>query len=251
MDGGRRFPGPPVDSSTHAMLRPTQPNLLCLPFLLLVSPPCSVTEFQRGRRRILPALRRPRAQPNRAPRLQVQSLVRRHFAKSSDSVKLTIQVRRTVTSSEPPSVAPDPVTARPVRVEIGAGLLARTWRSAVREFALIVAGVLTALAAQAWWETRQERAREEAYLLQLVADARETERRLGVALAEEELAEISTRSIAEAVRSGGPLLEDSIRAWLTPPRWIFWYSDPRPVLGTVASLLETGDLRVMRADKVR
>lgn len=154
-------------------------------------------------------------------------------------------------SSQPPSVAPDQVTARPVRVQIGAGLLARSWRSAVREFAVIVAGVLTALAAQAWWETRQERTREEAYLAQLVVDAQETEQRLEIALAEEQLAEISTRSMADALRTGGSLLEDSIRAWLTPPRWIFWYSDPRPVLGTVVSLLETGDLRLMRTDAVR
>jgi hypothetical protein len=156
-----------------------------------------------------------------------------------------------LTNPQTSSGNPDPVSAPPVDVEIGASLLARTWRSAAREFALIVAGVLTALAAQAWWEARQEREREAAYSVQLVADAQETERRLEAALASERLAEISTRWLAEALQSEGPLLEDSIRAWLTPPRWIFWYSDPRPVLGTVASLLQTGDLRLLRKDAVR
>jgi hypothetical protein len=34
------------------------------------------------------------------------------------------------------------------------------WRAALREFVTIVAGVLAALAAQAWWQAREQRARE-------------------------------------------------------------------------------------------
>ncbi|HEX8830342.1 MAG TPA: hypothetical protein VF705_04210, partial [Longimicrobium sp.] len=52
------------------------------------------------------------------------------------------------------------------------------WRGALREFGIIVAGVLCALGAQAWWEQHEERGREGDYLRQILADTRENERRL-------------------------------------------------------------------------
>lgn len=42
------------------------------------------------------------------------------------------------------------------------------WKSALREFTVIVAGVLAALAAQAWWERREERERD--YLQRMVEE---------------------------------------------------------------------------------
>lgn len=63
-----------------------------------------------------------------------------------------------------------------------------SWRAAFREFVVIVAGVLAALAAQAWWTSHEDRARERDYLAQLLADTRENERRLETAIHEDEIA---------------------------------------------------------------
>lgn len=62
------------------------------------------------------------------------------------------------------------------------------WRNALREFVVIMAGVLAAFAAQAWWEDHQERTRERDYLHQLLADTRENERRLTNAIEEDSAA---------------------------------------------------------------
>ncbi|HEV2147217.1 MAG TPA: hypothetical protein VGR37_07425 [Longimicrobiaceae bacterium] len=73
------------------------------------------------------------------------------------------------------------------------------WQSVLREFAVIVAGVLAALGAQAWWEGRQERERERAYLAQVLAETRENEERLADAIAEDSVAGVFTRRALAAL----------------------------------------------------
>jgi hypothetical protein len=46
------------------------------------------------------------------------------------------------------------------------------------EFFVVITGVLVALGLQAWYQNRQDRAREGVYLTQIVADLRETESRI-------------------------------------------------------------------------
>lgn len=48
------------------------------------------------------------------------------------------------------------------------------WRSVFRDVAIIVAGVLCALAGQAWWANRQDHAREQDDVRQLLSDTRRT-----------------------------------------------------------------------------
>src|SRR5438128_10064602 len=57
------------------------------------------------------------------------------------------------------------------------------WRAGVREFVLILASVLAALAAQAWWQQREDRAREHDYLRQLLADPKANSAKLQHAIA--------------------------------------------------------------------
>lgn len=123
------------------------------------------------------------------------------------------------------------------------------WKHALAEFVLIVAGVLAALGADAWWENRQDHERERTYLAQLVADTRGNERRLEEALAQEQMQLEATKAVLGALRSAEPISGDSARAWLT--RRAFYYSDPRLLLGTFEALLQTGDLNLLRDDQVR
>lgn len=59
------------------------------------------------------------------------------------------------------------------------------WKHALREVAFIVVGVLIALAANSWWEQRQDGRSEQSYLRQLLSDARENERILQSAIEED------------------------------------------------------------------
>lgn len=126
-----------------------------------------------------------------------------------------------------------------------------TLRRSLRDFILIVASVLTAMAAHDWRNAYAERSREQLYIEQLLIDIEEMEARLAAAIAEEEVAGATTLQILEALNSGEPVSEDSLRAWMTPPRWPFWYSDPRFVMGTVLALQHTGDLSLVRDHDLR
>lgn len=72
------------------------------------------------------------------------------------------------TNEAPPHPAA-PVTHRP-RLRMPPVLSRTGWKTAVREFMVIVAGVLVALAAQAWWQGREERGRERDYLQRMAEE---------------------------------------------------------------------------------
>ena len=112
-----------------------------------------------------------------------------------------------------------------------------------------MAGVLAALAAQAWWEGRQERARERDYLRQLLVDTRENERRLGDAIGIDSVSGVSVARAMTALLASGPLPPpDSLGEWV---RGSGSSSDPRLVTGTYQALMGTGDLRLVRNDSLR
>lgn len=140
------------------------------------------------------------------------------------------------------SPAPAPVPA-PV---------ARRWatlRSAVREFAIIVAGVLVALGAQAWWEHSQELEREGEYLEQLLVDTRENERRLGRAVSEDSASAVALAAVVDALTGSGPAPPaDSLHGAIAQAGS---RADFKPVTGTYGALLSTGDLRLIRNDSLR
>jgi hypothetical protein len=124
------------------------------------------------------------------------------------------------------------------------------WRAAARELVIIVAGVLGALAGQAWWETRRDRIREHEYLQQLLADTRENERRVDVAIGADKLARNDLRRLAnELYVATPPQNRDSALALFTGSA--FSTSNFTPVTGTYGALVSSGDLRLVRTDSLR
>lgn len=144
------------------------------------------------------------------------------------------------TPEQAPPVPPHP---RPL-LSPGGG-----WRSAIREFAVIVAGVLAALAGQAWWESAQAREREEQYLVQLLDDTRENSRRLEEAIAEDSAAAAAIAAVMRAMHAPAPLPpDDTLLLWV---RRAGANADFKPVTGSYGALLTTGDLRLLRTDSLR
>lgn len=117
------------------------------------------------------------------------------------------------------------------------------------EFLLILVGVSAALALDAWWQGVDERAREEQYLEQLLADSRENERRLSDALDLERSQLSANRRVLAAVRSRAPIPPDSARAWRRERA--LHYADPRLLFGTMEALMATGDINLIRDAEVR
>lgn len=122
-------------------------------------------------------------------------------------------------------------------------------RAALREFAIVVLGVMAALGAQAWWEYHSERGRETAYLRQLNADARETELRLESAIRDDSIAaEATTRALAAMDGDAARPSADSLKTWIIDAGRS---AEFRPLLGTYRAMVGTGDLRLIRNDSLR
>jgi hypothetical protein len=152
----------------------------------------------------------------------------------------------TTEPAPPPAAEPD---APPRRAPLREGL-ARGWRAALREFAIIVAGVLCALAAQSWWQAHDERGRERDYLRQLLADTRENERRLDQAIAVDSTAGRAVGRLANTLFGAAPLpAPDSLSALFRGEA--FASSDFQPLSGSYGALLMAGDLRLIRTDSLR
>src|SRR5688500_5062946 len=111
-----------------------------------------------------------------------------------------------------PSASPPP-TALGLRGRIGGGV-PPGWRSALREFILIVAGVLVALAANSWWESRQDLGRERAYLLQLRRDLQATLEMLDQAVITSDESLGRLKRMEHLIHSSGDAPPtDSVLAW--------------------------------------
>jgi hypothetical protein len=130
-------------------------------------------------------------------------------------------------------------------------ILSFDWRGGVRwfaaEFLVVVTGILVAFWLQAWWAGRLDMHRENAFLSQLLADARENERRIEVAVAVDSANEASLARLTAALRSPQQLPpDDSLLAWLRVSSSAF-----RPVLGTIGMVKQTGGVQLVRVDSIR
>jgi hypothetical protein len=141
--------------------------------------------------------------------------------------------------------------ARAAADQTGRGVLrpATDWRAALREFAVILASVLTALLAQAWWQQREEQRRELDYLRQLLADTRENEARLDRVIAQDSAFGVAAANAMAALVGAVPLPPaDTLDAWTSGA---VSSADFRPLLGTFRALIGSGDLRLVRNDTLR
>ena len=128
----------------------------------------------------------------------------------------------------------------------------RAWNRKLRWFAgqilVVVTGILVALALDAWWDARQDAARERAYLRQLDADLAQTD--VIIDSYDRFLRPVDSTAalLVRAYRTPAPPPEDSLYTWLLVGSR---FGVPRPVVGTAEALVTTGDLALVRNDSLR
>ena len=118
------------------------------------------------------------------------------------------------------------------------------WNRLFGELAVIVAGVLIALAMDSWWDRRQEQKQAEGYLQQLLVDFQGTERALEAAItADTKMLERVNSVLNLAFRRPFPP-DDSLEL----PTG---YNQFEPLTGTLTALVQGGDLRLISNDSIR
>jgi hypothetical protein len=118
------------------------------------------------------------------------------------------------------------------------------WKRLFAEFAVIVAGVLIALAVNAWWERRQERDHAREYLEQLLVDFQMTERRLRSTIETE----------TQRLDGVNLVINRALRGPWPPPDSLelpTGYNYFEPLKGTLTALVQSGELRILDNDSIR
>jgi hypothetical protein len=118
------------------------------------------------------------------------------------------------------------------------------YKRLLAELAVIVAGVLIALASDAWWQRRQEQTEARDYLEQLLVDFQETDRRLRGTIEGDATTLESVHRVVDRANRGVYPPPDSLEL---PTR----YDQFEPLTGTLTALVESGDLRLIRNDSLR
>ena len=128
-----------------------------------------------------------------------------------------------------------------------------TWPKRLRwffaELIVVVFGILLALGLQSWWQTRENDARGLTYQQQVLADAKQTRATYQKAITTDTNLRNVTAHLSDALHIRLTLEGDEAMAWLAWRNG--WFSDPRPVVGNVYALIDTGDIQLIPNPKVR
>ena len=122
------------------------------------------------------------------------------------------------------------------------------WRGAMRELALIVAGVVIAMWLGSLASARSDRARERANLRELLTVTRENERRVNQAMFEDSITVTMIMRVIDAVSRTGEMPRDSVALWYGST---LWYADFYPLTGVYSALIQSGDLGLIRNSGLR
>lgn len=139
--------------------------------------------------------------------------------------------------------ATDPPPSRRAGPKARSSARRRGLRWFASEFLVVVAGILVALGLQAWWQDRQDTSRGAEYQQQVLSDIRVSERTLREAMAIDQAHYAATKLLGAALYAPGTPTAAQARQWLqSHPGWT---ADPRPVLGSVNALIQTGEIRLV------
>lgn len=122
------------------------------------------------------------------------------------------------------------------------------WARYVAELAVIVAGVLIALSADAWWQDREDRSREIGYLLAIEADMAEARAIIDTTFTQDSTLASGLTEVLQVLRVPAPLTPEQNDVTRLLPTQVTPFAIPA---GTLDALLLSGDLRLIRSEEVR
>ena len=117
------------------------------------------------------------------------------------------------------------------------------------EFLVVVAGILVALGLQAWWQDRQDSLRGEEFKRQILSDVRVTERTLRESITLDRAHITATELLAKALYA--PEMPAPAHVLDLLKSYPGWFADPRPILGNVNALIQTGEIRLVKNPETR
>jgi hypothetical protein len=137
------------------------------------------------------------------------------------------------------------------QVPVATPFAARPWSGRIRwfaaEFLVVVTGILVAFWLQAWWDDHQSDVREQAFLAELLTDAKENGRRIETAIVIDSSSEATLGRLTQALRSSDPLPPtDSLISWFNLSSSQF-----RPLLGTLGMVHQVGGMQLLPDDEMR
>lgn len=122
------------------------------------------------------------------------------------------------------------------------------WRGALRELALIVAGVVIAMWLGSLATARSNRARERTNLRELLTVTRQNEQRINQATFEDSITVAMIMRVLDAVSTRREVPRDSLAQWYGST---LWYADFYPLTGVYSALMQSGDLSLIRNAALR
>lgn len=117
------------------------------------------------------------------------------------------------------------------------------------EFVVVVAGILVALGLQAWWQDRQDSSRGLEYQRQVLSDVRVSERTLRESIQFDRAHASATSRLSTALHASDSPSAGQALQWLQA--YAGWTADPRPILGNVNALIQTGEIRLVSNPEAR
>lgn len=153
-------------------------------------------------------------------------------------------------SSESSSGGPPRRAARPVGIvgRLSSGLRDQNWTAVFIELLVVMLGVVIGFQVNAWGHARSDRAKERGYLDQLASDVAATRRGLRRLDSTEAVGDSASARLVAAFRAPEAPPADSLLAWVARATRV---QPPFVVLGTVRTLISTGDLALIQDDSLR
>jgi hypothetical protein len=153
-------------------------------------------------------------------------------------------------SSQSASGGPSGRDSRPVGFvgRLSSGLRDQNWTAVVIEILVVVLGVVIGFQVNAWGHARSDRTKERGYLEQLTSDVAATRHGLHRLDSTEAAGDRASARLVAAFRAPQAPPADSLLAWVARATRV---EPPYVVLGTVRTLLSTGDLALIRDGALR
>lgn len=127
----------------------------------------------------------------------------------------------------------------------------KRWTRGLGEFLLILAGVLTALAVDQWWESQHNRQLEREYLIRLRSDLMETRESIETTTAHFERLIVHGRAVSRVLEGVDPFPIDTLGFLASALQVSRGGYDPAVARGAYDDLISTGNLRLLRNEALR